>query len=112
MATQRIRQIEKENVSKRGNLFNTGKNKNNENRVGLTFLFNNASPNVSKKMKKRWSVLNINMYLRKSFESKWITSFPGKKKLDKMVVENKKFSNKEDVYSVKKSFNRLKTNEK
>ena len=29
-----------------------------------------------------------------------------------MVVENKKFSNKEDVYSVKKSFNRLKTNEK
>ena len=29
-----------------------------------------------------------------------------------MVVENKKFSNKEDVYSVKKRFNRLKTNEK
>ena len=54
--------------------FNTGKNKKNENRVALTFLFTKASPNVSKKMKKHWSVLDINMYLSKSFESKPITN--------------------------------------
>ena len=48
-------------------------------------------------MKKHWSVLNINMYLSKPFDSKAITSFTSKKKLDKMIVENKTFSNKKNA---------------
>ena len=47
-----MRQIKKVNVFKRGELLNTRQNKKNENRVVSTFLFNKASPNVSKKMKK------------------------------------------------------------
>ena len=76
---KRMRQIEKANVLKRGDPANPRKNKKNEERVALTFLFRKAFPNVSKKIKKHWSILNINMYLSKSLESKPITSFTRKK---------------------------------
>ena len=48
-------------------------------------------------MKKHWSVLNINMYLSKPFNRKAIKTYTRKKKLDKMIVENKTFSNKKNA---------------
>ena len=91
---KQLEQIKKAHIFKREGFLNTKKNTKNENRVALTFPFNKAARNISISMKKHWSMLNRNMNLRKSFESKPITSFR-RKKLSEKIIGNKTFSNKD-----------------
>ena len=62
-----MEQIEKENVFKRDDLLNMRKNTKHKNRVALTFPFNKAAPNISKKRR------NTDIYVERKYISKPIT---------------------------------------
>ena len=77
--TKQLKQIEKGNIFKTDDLFNTRRSTENENRVTITFPFDKTSLHVRKTMKEYWSMLNIIIYLNKSLEIKPITSLKRKK---------------------------------